>query len=207
MSDDFDFTKKEKYLIEEYNSAVQLTFHIDSLRNKLTSFYMSFAGLAIAGLLFMLEKKSIIIDSNVSSKLIAFLLLIISLMGHIFVCVLAKIRKVQLEHFRIINNIRSYFVKDDINLKNVIQLSSDTLPKVTFTSGTYFWLLIILVLNSVIIAVSIDLFIFQDLSKILECAGIWIFIGIFFISFISQNIMYRKYAQLGDPIVYKNEKE
>ena len=54
-------------------------------------------------------------------------MIVVAILGHLFICVLAKIRKVQLEYFVIINNIRKYFIETDYLLWNVVQLSDKTL--------------------------------------------------------------------------------
>jgi hypothetical protein len=58
MSD--NITRQDEFLLMEYESATALNNYIDELRNKLTGFYLTFAGVAVAGslLFFLLQDAS-----------------------------------------------------------------------------------------------------------------------------------------------------
>lgn len=189
-----EFEKKEAFLIEEYKSAVALTFHIDSLRNKLTSFFISFAGLAITGLLLLLKKDPDNPSISNINGLISLLLILVSCIGHLFICVLAKIRKIQIEHFLIINNIRKYFLGQDMALWNVVQLSEKTLPEPRKDSGTYFWLLILQILNAIIMFLGIFL-LWENIEKLFSWYGFLIFFVVVGGSIFTQNYLYFKFAK------------
>lgn len=195
---------EELFLLEEYKSAVQLTYHIDTLRNKLTSFFISISGIAITGLLLILKKEEVRNDSININELISILLLLVALIGHIFICVLAKIRKVQIEHFYIINNIRKYFYNNDFKLWNASQLSLKTLPKPRLFSGTYFWLLIIQVLNFVILYIGI-IIVMEMLGDLYTCKSLIIFTITAIISFLMQNISYFYLAKPPKEKIYSND--
>ena len=199
-----DLNKKEFFLVEEYKSSIELTFHIDSLRNKLTSFFISIAGIGIAGLLLLLKKEGD--DSNISNlnEIVATLLFLVALIGHLFVLVLAKIRKVQLEYFGIINNIKKYFYTNDYDFWNISQLSIKTLPKPRAFSGTYYWLLIIQVLNVTILFLGIILI--QDLlNEIFSFKGLLILSATTFISLVIQNVAYFCSAKPPAQKIYTDE--
>ncbi|MCK4923112.1 MAG: hypothetical protein KAS71_18820 [Bacteroidales bacterium] len=185
---------KISFLLEEYKSAVELTFHIDTLRNKLTSFFISISGIGITGLLLLLKKKNIESDLSDLNEIVSILMFLVTIIGHLFICVLAKIRRVQLEHFGIINNIRKYFYEDSFDFWNASQLSIKTLPKPVFFSGTYFWLLIIQILNVAILFLGIIL-IQDNLSNMLSCKGCITLTITALLSFSFQNIIYFYFAK------------
>lgn len=140
-------------LIKEYDSAIQLTYHIDELRNNLTRFYITFAGVATAAVAFLLKdeaKHSAIPDIGAP---VVFLLLIVAVKGALVVRGLARLRSVQLESFFIINSIRSHiFGHKNYDIWNVVRLSSKTLPKPSRKSGTYVWVLLVVLTSSAIFA-------------------------------------------------------
>ena len=74
-----NLTKQDEFLIKEYESATQLTYHIDNLRNNLTSFYLVFAGAAAAGVAILVkgEAKSSLFGSM--EGVIALLLLVLTI--------------------------------------------------------------------------------------------------------------------------------
>src|SRR5687768_11849884 len=100
MSD--SLTAQDEFLLKEYESATELTNHIDELRNKLTGFYLTFAGVAVAGVAILIkdEAKSKIFDRV--DGVIAILLFVVALTGWIVVLGLARLRRVQIEYFGII---------------------------------------------------------------------------------------------------------
>ena len=79
MSD--DLTRQDQFLLKEYDSAAQLTNHIDELRNKLTTLYLTFAGVAVAGVAILIkgETKSTVFDKV--EGLVAALLFVVALIG------------------------------------------------------------------------------------------------------------------------------
>ena len=74
--------------------------------------------------------------------------LVIGLMGLLVIAVLAKLRSVQLEAYRIINNIRREFLTEAPHLWYVVEKSRYTLPKPTMRSGTYFWILMVVLVSA-----------------------------------------------------------
>jgi len=144
-----------EFLLWEYDSANKLTLHIDEVRGRLTNFYFAFGSSAGAGLLFLLsgkiEKIFFVTPVNVVTSLIIF----VGLVGFVAVGIIARLRRVQIEHFRIVNNIRSYFIEERIELWNVVELSSQTLPKPSFKSGSYLWTLVIVLVSSFFFAFGI----------------------------------------------------
>jgi hypothetical protein len=142
------------FLVEEYNSAVKLTYHIDELRNKLTSFFLIFTGISASVLSLYFEDKIKNVNINQDSSL-AFILLFISFIGLIIIAILGKLRKVQFEHFNIINNIRIYFLREIKDYEKITILNTQTLPKESIYSGSFMWTLLISITASIIFSISI----------------------------------------------------
>jgi hypothetical protein len=151
--------REDRFLLKEYDAASQLTYHIDELRNKLTGLFLIFVGLAVGGLTLLIKGEAKDLFEPV--RLIALLFVVISLLGFLVVGILARLRKVQLEHFRIINNIRKHFLGSNATLWKVVELSEITLPlpqhlsgSANRSSGSYLWVLIIVFINSLVVATS-----------------------------------------------------
>ncbi len=159
-----ELTKKEQFVLEEYKTAVRLTFDVDGQRNTITKFYLLFAGVAVSGVVFLVDKGSIAHFDKI--KLTADLLLGISIVGIYTVAVLAKLRSVQIEHFKIICSIRDYFLKDDKELQKVVILSSKDLPTPNNKSGTYYWLSIVMFVNAAIFSCFMHIYLFVYLELI-----------------------------------------
>lgn len=192
-----EFSKKELFILEEYKTAVRLTFDVDNQRNTITKFYLLFAGVAVSSVVFLIDKGSVAHFEKV--KLTACLLLGISLVGVLTVAVLARLRRVQIEHFGIICNIRDYFLKDDFEMRNVIVLSSESMPEPNIKSGTYLWLCIVMFVNAAILSLSCHIY-FIIMTKVINenCSDIFYTISTI-IAFIAQSLLY---FRLTKPRVY-----
>jgi hypothetical protein len=147
-----DLSREEQFIMKEFENAATLTFHIDNLRNTLTGFFLTFAGLAAAGLAFLLKGEASFDLGLPLPALIAGLLAFLGVLGLAAIKILAKLRGVQLEHFRIMNNVRKHFLGDNYALWNVVQLSDKTLPKPNRGSGTYYWLVMIMLVTALLFA-------------------------------------------------------
>jgi hypothetical protein len=79
---------------------------------------------------------------------VALLVFVAALLGSTFVLIIARLRRSQIEHFRIANNIRTYFLGKNYELWNTVELSAKTLPKPNRLSGSYFWVLLIILASS-----------------------------------------------------------
>lgn len=135
-------SRTDDYLLAERESAAQLTFHIDLLRNRISSLFVSLVGIALTVVA--------ILPARVTSlAIVSWALLTTAFVGLLVVLILARLRAVQLEHFRIINNIRETFLGTDILLWNVVELSRKSLPKERFGSGSYCWAALVMLTGSV----------------------------------------------------------
>ena len=153
-----NLTRQDEFLLKEYESATGLTNHIDELRNKLTGFYLTFAGVAVAGVAILIKGET---QSTVFERVdgvIAILLFIVALLGWIVVLGLARLRRVQIEYFGIINGIREHFLNRDYDLWNIVKVSRQTLPVPNRYSGSYMWLLLVMFTSSSLLLFSLYLF-------------------------------------------------
>jgi len=179
-----------EFLLREYETAVKLTYHADEVRNKLTSFFLTGSGAAVAAVAFLLKERT---DARILGQpeaIVAIFLFLIALVGLMIVGVLAKLRRVQLEHYRIINNIRSYYLGTDYSLWNVVELSKNTLPLPSRHTGTYFWLSTILLLNSFLISLSVYLLIVKVCFLVDSSLGYLIALGVLLICLVIQDNVY-----------------
>lgn len=141
-------SREEEFLLKEYDAAQQLTYHVDELRSKLTQFFLFFTGFATAALTLLVkgETKTTVFEKPEGA--VALLVLVIALLGSTFISIIARLRRSQIEHFRITNNIRTYFLGKNYKLWNTVKLSEKTLPKPNRLSGSYFWVLLIILATS-----------------------------------------------------------
>ncbi len=147
-------TRVEAYLLKEYDSNVQTGFHVDELRTRLTSFFLTIAGAAVAAMSLLITGNSSLLAGVNIQLIVAAFLAAVALIGILVLIIVARLRRIQLESFRITNNIREYFLGTDLKLWNVVELSSRTLPRPTMKSGTYFWSLTIVLANSMILGMA-----------------------------------------------------
>lgn len=138
---DSSLSRGEQVLLKDYDSAVQLTYHVDGLRDRVTVFFVTVAGIAATGLTVVLKDSK---ASALALNLSAALFLLVAALAAVVVALLAKLRSTQLEHFRIQSKIRAYFYGSDVTLWNAAELSPQTVPRPTRRSGTYMWLAAIL---------------------------------------------------------------
>jgi hypothetical protein len=159
MSD--NLSREDEFLLKEYDTAVHLTFHVDEMRSKFTNLFITIVGAAAAGI-------SILIQGNAKNPafgnfetVVGVFLLLLAVAGILVIAVIAKLRRVQLENFRITNNVRKHFLGSNYALWNVVELSEKTLPFPTRTSGTYFWTSVLILLNSYVVALGVYLLFHQ----------------------------------------------
>lgn len=200
-----DSDKKEQFLIEEYKSAAQLTYHIDQLRNQVTGFFLTFVGLAAAGLAILLKGEAAEGFFKKPEGVIAMLLMTIAFIGVAVVCILARLRRVQIEQFRIINNVRQHVLQQDYKLWNVVQLSAKTLPMPNRKSGTYFWLFIIILASSSLLGSSAYIFLVHIFGVVCPQWGYVVFAGTIMIGMSLEDRLYFSVARPAPPLVYSQD--
>lgn len=197
-------TKQEDFLIKEYESAVQLTYHIDELRNKMTTFYLTFTGVAVVGMTILLKGEAASTLSDKVYGVMGGLLLLISLIGMVVIQGMARMRRVQIEHFQIISNLRNIFLASDYELWNAVQLSSKTVPKPNRRSGTYMWLLMVMFISSSLFAISVYLFLVKAFIILAPLLGGFIGLAAFILFMILQDYFYLAWAAPPPQNVYSD---
>ena len=131
--------KALEFLFKEYDTANEVTFHVDTFRDKLSAFFLSFAGAAVAVVLLILKGEW---KGPGNHNIISGSFLIgVGVLGTVILLIHARLRKVQLENFAIICRIRAYFFQKRLQLWNVVQLTPNTLPKIGFWKfkGSELW--------------------------------------------------------------------
>jgi hypothetical protein len=95
----------ENVLLAEYNHAVEVANHIDNLRNVLTSFFLTLNGGALiaATLVFRDVGKTTPLGSP--ETFLAVVVISVFVLGSVFVATIARMRRVQIERYRIQNGI------------------------------------------------------------------------------------------------------
>jgi hypothetical protein len=154
--------EKEEFLLEEYRVASQLTFHVDALRNKIIGFLLTLGGIIIAVFTAYRTDGSFpaVVAQNYGILLIAFCS--VGIIGICSIIIIGRLRCVQIEHCRIMNNIRKYFLDMDYEAWNAVELSERTLPNPNRKSGTYFAAFTLFVLTSVTLTLAIYVFLVES---------------------------------------------
>ncbi|ELI5409500.1 hypothetical protein [Vibrio parahaemolyticus] len=176
----------DEFILREYESAQKLTYHVDEMRSKLTQFFIALSGVAFAATSSLLNKDIASLLFGVPWWVVAsFITFLCAVLGSLFVLIIAKLRRTQIEHFHITNNIRQYFLDKSDNadeLWRVVALSHETIPKPTRSSGSYYWVLLIIILTSLFFAIFAYLLSANltesETGKYL-CAGFFLFFTIF----------------------------
>lgn len=154
----YNLETADEFLLKEYESAQKLTCHVDDMRSKLTQFFITLGGVALAAIS-VLTKKDMdpVLFGAPWWGVASFAVFGCAVLGVLFVLIIAKLRRVQIEHFHITNNIREYFLERHENsdkVLGIVMLSKKTIPKPTRNSGSYYWVLLIIVLTSILFAIA-----------------------------------------------------
>jgi len=153
-----------EFLMKEYETARELTFHVDELRARLTSYFITLAGVAVAGLSLLLRSAEAGEDQQLR-VLVVVALAALTTVGFVIVLIIGRLRAVQLEHFRIMNNVREYFLQHDVLLWNVVELSRTSLPKKPRrSSGSYFWVAAIELLGATAAGIALHVTLYRELG-------------------------------------------
>ncbi len=191
----------DDFLLKEYDSALRLTYHIDELRAKLTSFYVTFSGIAGAGLIMLLKGEAGNTTGFIPEEVVSVLMCFVGLIGLVIVGIVARLRRAQLEHFRIINNIRTHFLREDIELWNVVELSAFTLPAPNRKSGSYMWVFLIMLIASFFLAFSTFIYTHLALALITATISKWLSLVLFAVFLCVYD---RVYMILAAPMARRN---
>lgn len=156
-------SREDEFLLKEYDTAVKLTFHVDEMRSKFTNLFITIAGAAAAAISILIQDTAKNPAIGNFEVLLGVFLLLLAATGILVISVIAKLRRVQLENFRITNNVRKHFLSENYSLWNVVELSDQTLPSPSRRSGTYFWTMVLILINSYVIALGVY-FLFHDIA-------------------------------------------
>lgn len=187
---------EQTFLLKEYDSANELTFAVDELRNKISTFYGAFVTITFAGLgLFVKSGDQQQTASQQLGASLPILTFTLGVIGLFVVRALGRMRAAQLEHFRIINNIREYFLKADAALWSAVELSRETLPgRPTRKSGSYMWAAMVIFLSAALLGCAV----FQTLAawdQFCTAANYVLSIVAFLLAFAIEDRLYLDAAQ------------
>lgn len=152
----------EEVLLAEYNHCLEVANHIDNHRNVLTSFFLTLNGgvLVAASLVLKGEVKNIIFGS--AESFLAVLLLSVTVLGTLFVATIARMRRVQIERYRIQNGILDKLLSGE--LRAVVPYTDKRLGQDAGgsgmnkrTTGSYLWTLAIVLPSSALAGFGISL--------------------------------------------------
>ncbi len=152
----------EEVLLAEYNQSVEVANHIDNHRNVLTSFFLTLNGgvLVAASLVLKGEVNNTVFGS--AESFLAVLLISVALLGTLFVATIARMRRVQIERYRIQNRILDNLLLGE--LRAVIPYTDKRLGQDAGgsgmnkrTTGSYLWTLAIVLPSSALAGFAISL--------------------------------------------------
>jgi hypothetical protein len=170
-------------LLLEYERSSEFCNHVDGVRNVITSFFLTVVG----GTVFVVDKfaSGDIKPGPLGSPgaRVIVLLGFVSAIGMIFVMVIARLRRVQLERYSIMNAILDRLVPpaDRIIIPfrdSTIAGRSTASPLGRRTTGSYFWTLIIVLPSATLLGIAAAL-ICENLSapilvRALVGAAVWL---------------------------------
>ncbi|MEZ6043627.1 MAG: hypothetical protein R3C20_24275 [Planctomycetaceae bacterium] len=183
------------FLIKEYDSAQKLAYHVDDLRAKLTSFFLTMCGIAAAAVLFLMKGDASVDVALRPAVYVAYLLAAVAGVGALVVCIVARLRRAQIEHFRITCNIRRIFLGSDVNLWNAVELSDLTVPKPNRLSGSYFWVLIVISVSALFGALALPLYFCIGMEWWSDTIGNWLGGIAFWVLLIGLDQLYFAFAR------------
>jgi hypothetical protein len=99
--------EKDDFLFKEYSTAIQLIFHIDDLRYKLTNLLLSIASVGAAGITLLIRQDALGMPE--SQIILGVFLFMAGIIGGLIVIILGRLRRHQIKHYRIFDKIRNKF--------------------------------------------------------------------------------------------------
>jgi hypothetical protein len=149
-------------LLAEHDHAVVVSNHLDNLRNVLTSFFLTLNG-------GVLIAASLVVKGEVASRalgspeaFLATLALAVATLGTLFVATIARMRRVQIERYRIANAVLDALLNPP--LRDVVPYSNDRLSQDAGGSGlrrrltgSYLWTLALVLPTAVLAGYALGL--------------------------------------------------
>ncbi|HET6949870.1 MAG TPA: hypothetical protein VFI47_05830 [Acidimicrobiales bacterium] len=140
---------EDALLVAEYSACAQVANHIDDVRNVLTSFFLTLNG-GVLVVLSLVVRDEVQTDAFGSpGALLAGVVLAAGVLGVIFTATVARLRRVQVERYRVANAILDHVLSEGV--RPVVPFTNDTLPAETGghglarrTTGSYLWSLAIM---------------------------------------------------------------
>lgn len=93
-----ELNRQEQFILKEYEEASRLTYHIDQLRNSLTGFFLTFTGVAGAGLAILVKGEAAGDTPYFSEGVISGLLTLVAALGATIGFIFGSQSRLQSEH-------------------------------------------------------------------------------------------------------------
>jgi hypothetical protein len=148
-------------LVVEYERCSEYCNHVDDVRNILTSFFLTVCAGTVVGLTRYASgelKTAAVVDPQI---LMAVVCIGVAVIGALFTASLARLRRIQLQRYRIMNAVLDHLLSSDE--RTLVPHSNATLVGGTAaavrsrTSGTYFWTLIVIVPSATMAGLAVAL--------------------------------------------------
>lgn len=161
----------KEMLLLEYERSSEFCNHVDDLRNVITSFFLTVVGAAA----FMIDKygagdlKGGPLGSAVF-RVVA-LLAVVDVLGMLFIIVIGRLRRVQIERYEIMNSILDRLL--DGEARKIVPFSNSTIAGSKYAgalsrraTGSYFWTLIIVIPAAVLAGVGAGMLTLKGTSDV-----------------------------------------
>jgi hypothetical protein len=156
---DMQADRSTMLLIAEYERSSEFCNHVDNVRNVITSFFLTLVGVGA----FLVDRYS---SGNLEAGPIGgpairvmSVLLVVWLTGVLFIMTIARLRRVQLERYLMMNRILDELLDD--SLRGIVFFRDSNIPGLDHTSrltprltGSYFWTLLILIPSGLLSALA-----------------------------------------------------
>jgi hypothetical protein len=152
-------SSRSSILLLEYERSSEFCNHVDDVRNVITSFFLTVAGVAVLAVdrFSSGDLKSGPLGSPALRAM--FVLLAVSLLGFLFVLVISRLRRVQLERYSIMNGILDTLLEGDD--RGLIPFTNSNIPGQPSAAalrrratGSYFWTLILVLPSASLLGIA-----------------------------------------------------
>lgn len=151
---------EKELLLLEYERSSEFCNHVDNVRNVITSFFLTLVGAAVIAIdRFTSSDPGAANSSAVPAQLVA-VLVGVSGVGSLFVLVIARLRRVQLERYQLMNGLLDILLvgpaRDLVPLRNSgISGRSGATGLGRRSTGSYYWTLIIVLPSAGLFGVAV----------------------------------------------------
>ncbi len=136
-------TAEEDLLLAEYNNGAAVVNHIDTLRNVLTSFFLTLNGGVLVAASIVLKGEAPHDGVRSAQQVLTVAVLSVAILGTLFVATIARLRRIQIERFHISNRILDHVLQGPS--RRLVPFSNQRLWAIPRrTAGSYLWTLAVM---------------------------------------------------------------